>query len=242
MSKKLVCHSGGIDSTALMLEYVEKYGADNVVSLGFNYGQRHFERENKAARKLCAELGVARIILDIPISQIGGCSLIDKNIPVTTDMNNQRSTVVPQRNAIFMLFAAAYAQENDCDEIVHGAIAEDEAAYRDCRPEFFRLLEMAIQAGRTQPIKGSEDITKDMNINGRLFTTHIDIKLSTPLINEKKEDTVKRIIGKFGVEVYKNSYTCYNGGKLACGKCPACVERINAFKINNAVDPMKYEV
>jgi len=49
-----------------------------------------------------------------------------------------------------------------------------------------------------------------------------------------------RILKKYGVEVYKNSYSCYNGGKEQCGKCPACVERKQAFKVNNVEDPVGY--
>ncbi len=235
MSKKLVMHSGGMDSTAIMLDYVEKYGAENVISLGFDYGQRHFPRENAAATRFCEKRGIKRVVLEVPIHQIGGCSLIDHSIDVTTDMADQRSTVVPQRNAIFCLFAAAFAQENDCDVIVHGACAEDYEAYRDCRFVFFRSIEATIQLGRTQPIKGDEDC----------FGTHpsddkLDLHIETPLIYEKKEETVARVLKKHDVSVYKDSYTCYNGVEPSCGKCPACVERLTAFKVNHVTDPLEY--
>jgi len=253
MSKKLVLHSGGMDSTAIMLEYIDKYSVENIISLGINYGQRHFEKENAAAMEFCRKRNIPRPVLNVPINQIGGCSLIDKSIDVTTDMTKQRSTVVPQRNAIFLLFAAAYAQENDCDTIVHGAIREDEEAYRDCRPSFFMLLEMAIQAGRTQPVKGSEIIEndiyvytkttkKDNRITFGIDSYNLDIKIETPLINEKKEDTVKRILTKYGPEAYIDSYTCYNGVEPSCAVCPACVERINAFKANKVIDPRQYAI
>ena len=239
--------SGGMDSLAIMLDYIDSYGAENIIALGFNYGQRHFEKENAAACRFCAKYNIPRIVLDVPIDQIGGCSLIDKNINVTEDMTDQRSTVVPQRNAIFCLFAAAFAQENDCDVIVHGACVEDYKAYRDCRPVFFGLLEAAIQAGRTQPEKGQEDIKKDlyacvsMNVYG-LAPSMLDLKIETPLINERKEEIVKRIIEKYGVEVYKDSYTCYNGTDPQCGKCPACAERIHAFTVNGVnIDPLDYK-
>ena len=252
MSKKLVMHSGGMDSTAIMLEYVEKYGAENVISLGFNYGQRHFKMENDAAWGFCKKRGIRRVVLNVPISQIGGCSLIDHDKEVTTDMADQRSTVVPQRNAIFCLFAAAFAQENDCDTIVHGACAEDYEAYRDCRTPFFKLLELAIQAGRTQPVKGSEDITADFGLVSlsELTTRNtehtdkiqnkLDIKIETPLINEKKEETMARVLKKHDVKVYNESYTCYNGQPSQCGKCPACIERKTAFEVNGVKDPLGY--
>jgi len=241
MSKKLVMLSGGMDSLAMTLEAVENYGKENVTTIGFNYGQRHFIPENRAAFSLCDKLGIKRAVLNVPIDQIGGCSLIDKNIPVTTDMTQQRSTVVPMRNSIFLMFAAAYAQVNDCDSIYHGACKEDFESYRDCRPMYFNLMEAAIQAGITQPKIGTEDISDDMyNVGEFDLPSLIDIKIVTPLIHETKGETMKRILTKYPVDIYKHSYTCYNGVVPSCGKCPACIERLNAFKENNVKDPIEY--
>ncbi len=238
---KLILHSGGMDSLACMLKYISDYGEENIISLGFNYGQRHFNMENAAAEGFCKAYNIPRKILNVDIAQIGGCSLIDLKKEVTQDMTQQRSTVVPQRNAIFLLFAAAFAQENDCDEIVHGACAEDFIAYRDCRKEFFESIEKTIQAGRTQPIHGSEHFIDDI-VDGNINPDKIDIKISTPFLYEKKQDTLKKVVEKWGINVYKLSYTCYNGEELSCGKCPACCERIEAFKINGLTDPIYYKV
>lgn len=246
MGKKLVLFSGGMDSTAIMLEYIEQYGAKNIIGMGINYGQRHFERENAGAVAFCEKRKIPRPVLNVPISQIGGCSLIDKNIEVTTDMTKQRSTVVPQRNAIFLLFAAAFAQENDCDTVVHGAIKEDFEAYRDCRPEFFESIEKTIQLGRTNPKLGPEYDEELLNSSGwgysKFKRRNIDIKIETPLINENKADTVKRILAKYGIKAYEDSYTCYNGVDPSCGQCPACAERIAAFKANGRKDTREYAV
>ena len=239
--KKLVTFSGGMDSLAIMLEYIEKYGAENVIRLGFNYGQRHFKMENAAATRFCKDHNIESIVLDVPIGQIGGCSLVDHSIPVTTDMSQQRSTVVPMRNAIFMMLAAAVAQVKGCDVITHGACAEDEAAYRDCRPAFFQAMEVAIQAGLTNPVKGSEQVTDDI-INGMIPASKRDITIETPLILEKKETTMARILKKYPVDIYKYSYSCYNGGETQCGECPACQERKHAFRVNNVEDPVGYKV
>ena len=40
---------------------------------------------------------------------------------------------------------------------------------------------------------------------------------------------------------YSNTWTCYNGREKACGKCGACQERLEAFSLNNASDPLPYE-
>ena len=242
--KKLVTFSGGIDSLAIMLEYKDKFGPENIVSLGFNYGQRHFKMENAAAVRFCREFDIERVVLDVPIGQIGGCSLVDHSIPVTTDMSKQRSTVVPMRNGIFMMLAASLAQVKGCDVITHGACAEDDAAYRDCRVMFFKFMECAIQAGLTSPVIGSENILEDMiyvENNHLRFPTKIDIRIETPLILEKKETTMARILKSYPVDIYKYSYSCYNGGEQQCGCCPACIERKNAFTVNNVIDPVGYK-
>jgi len=239
--KKLVLHSGGMDSTAMMLDYVETYGPENIISLGINYGQKHLQFETEAAWKFCNKRNIQRQVLSIPISQLGKCSLIDKDVEVTTDMEDQRSTVVPQRNAIFLLFAASFAEQNGCDEIVHGACVDDYKAYRDCRPQFFKLLEATIQAGRTQPIKGSEDIIEDLDHNFcNLLPDTADVTISTPLIDETKTETLTRILETHSVSVYKDSYSCYKGKQASCGRCPACVERLIAFYQNKVVDPIWY--
>jgi 7-cyano-7-deazaguanine synthase len=40
---------------------------------------------------------------------------------------------------------------------------------------------------------------------------------------------------------YSDTWTCYNGREKACGKCGACQERLEAFKLNDTVDPLEYE-
>ena len=40
---------------------------------------------------------------------------------------------------------------------------------------------------------------------------------------------------------YGKTWTCYNGRERACGKCGSCVERLEAFRENDATDPLIYE-
>jgi 7-cyano-7-deazaguanine synthase len=54
---------------------------------------------------------------------------------------------------------------------------------------------------------------------------------------------MKKDIVRKGLELgvpYSLTWSCYEGNKVACGKCPTCVERLEAFKANNAVDPIEY--
>ena len=55
----------------------------------------------------------------------------------------------------------------------------------------------------------------------------------------RKEDIVTRG-NKLNVP-YADTWSCYNGRKLHCGKCATCVERKEAFAIAKVTDPTEYE-
>lgn len=38
-----------------------------------------------------------------------------------------------------------------------------------------------------------------------------------------------------------NEITCRECGLLACGKCGSCVERLEAFALNNTTDTIEYK-
>jgi len=58
MTTAFVFHSGGLDSTAALLLAVEKHGAQNVVAVGIDYGQRHGLSELSAAATIRDMMGV----------------------------------------------------------------------------------------------------------------------------------------------------------------------------------------
>jgi 7-cyano-7-deazaguanine synthase len=48
---------------------------------------------------------------------------------------------------------------------------------------------------------------------------------------------------KIGINLgvdYSLTWTCYRGEDLACGKCGACTERIEAFREAGVEDPVEY--
>jgi 7-cyano-7-deazaguanine synthase len=66
------------------------------------------------------------------------------------------------------------------------------------------------------------------------------ITVIAPFEKYKKCDIVKRGI-ELGVD-FSKTWTCYNGRKKACGTCPTCADRIQAFMENKVIDPVEYEV
>lgn len=231
--KALVLSSGGVDSTTCLAMAVEKYGNENVVTASLYYGQKH-DKELECARKLADYYGVRHIEEDIScVMKYAGevCSLIKNSKDEILDMSYEEQikmngegrvgTYVPFRNGLMLSIATAFADSlfpGEKCEVFYGAHADDAAgrAYADCSPEFADAMNSAINIG-----------------------TYGNISVNRPLINMNKGEVVRE-----GLRLhvpYKLTWSCYHGGDKACGKCGTCIDRLNAFKYNNAVDPIDYE-
>ena len=78
MNKKAICIlSGGMDST--LASYLAKKDGYEIIAVHFNYGQRTQDRELKAFRDICNDLGILeKYEIDIPFfTQIGASALTD---------------------------------------------------------------------------------------------------------------------------------------------------------------------
>jgi len=223
--KAVVLLSGGIDSTTtLAIARNEGYEA---YALTFHYGQRH-TREIEAASRVARELGATRqIVLDIDLRSFGGSALTDDiDVPKGRDLSGISRdipiTYVPARNTIFLSFALAFAETLGAQDIFIGVNALDYSGYPDCRPEYISALEhmanLATKAG----------------VEGRPFTIH------TPLIAMTKAHII-RTGADLGVD-YSLTTTCYDPsaeGK-ACGRCDACLLRLQGFREARMNDPVPY--
>lgn len=223
--RALVLSSGGVDSTTCLGMAVEKFGADNVVSLSVSYGQKH-TKELEAAGKVAEFYGVEHISIDLGlIFKYSNCSLLshsDEEIPhesyakqlEKTD-GNPVSTYVPFRNGLFLSTAASIALSKNCDVIYYGAHADDAAgnAYPDCSETFNNAMNQAIYEGSGKKL-------------------HIE----APLVTWNKAAVVKK-----GLELkvpYELTWSCYEGGDKPCMQCGTCIDRMKAFELNGVKDPI----
>lgn len=216
-NKVVVIYSGGMDSFTV-LNRALKDGKE-VYALSFDYGQRHV-KELTCASSVCQSLNVAHKVIDISaINQLlAGSSLTDDiDIPEGHyEAQNMLSTVVPNRNMILLSLAVGYAVSVGASQVYYGAHSGDHAIYPDCRPEFVMKMNDVCQIANYQPVE--------------IFSPYLDVSKTAILT-----DGIA-----MGLD-YSNTWTCYNGREKACGKCGACQERLEAFRDNQAEDPLAYE-
>jgi 7-cyano-7-deazaguanine synthase len=214
--KLVVSFSGGADSTTLLYEAIHMRGKENVQPVYFFYGQKHAPGEREAVKSIAAHLGISIPELAIDLKQFGRSPLTDHSMPVPTkEQNKQASTVVPFRNTMFLVMAAAYATVNEFDDIGLGPTREDLPEYPDCRPAYIDAMQAAL----------------------RLADRHHHLNIETPYIDMWKSDVIE--IGlELGVP-YGLTHTCYNGvWQTPCRECDACHEREDSFMANGIVDPL----
>lgn len=229
-SKALILSSGGVDSTVCVAIAVDKLGAENVSTVSVKYGQKH-SKELECAAKVANFYHTGHYELDLSnIFKYSNCSLLKGSTDIIPEMsyaeqieqNGKPSTEVPLRNGLMLvgigsLAMQIYPEENV--DIYIGAHADDAAgdAYPDCSEEFIRNIREAILIGSRNKVQ-----------------------IISPFVNCNKSEVVR--IGLSMGAPFELTTSCYNGRDKACGLCGTCRDRIAAFKANNAVDPIEYEI
>lgn len=214
--RALVVLSGGQDSTTCLYWAMARFGA--VETLTFDYGQRH-RIELEAARRVAEHAGVANVVLPIDtFAALGGNALTDVSVAVPqTDESDGRlpATFVPGRNLIFLTLAAAYAWPRGIADIVTGVAQTDYSGYPDCRQETLEALEKAIALGLGK-----------------------DIRIHAPLMHRSKRETVLLAKELGALDAMALTHTCYEGARLPCGRCAACMLRAKGFDEAGIPDPL----
>lgn len=223
--KAVVLFSGGLDSTTCLALAIKKYGANNVIALSLNYGQKH-SKEIQCAENIIKYYGVKHIKFDIAdLFSDSDCSLLKtskKNIPeksydeqLRETNGNTVSTYVPYRNGLFLSIAASVALSNKCQYIYYGAHKDDAAgnAYPDCSEAFNNAVAEAINIGSSK-----------------------ELIVVAPFIDKNKADIVA--LGLSLNVPYELTWSCYKGDKKPCCKCGTCIDRIKAFELNGVKDPL----
>ncbi len=216
--KTVISLSGGLDSATLLAYLIHREHEVSCVS--FIYGSNHNKIELECAKKLAIYYKVPHKIWDLTALFSGFDSSLmadnDEAIPQGHyESESMKSTVVPGRNMIFASILAAYAESQGIEKVVLGIHAGDHFIYPDCRPIFKTNMGKAISSA-----------------------TDNKVELITPFLWLSKTEIVSKA-SMFNVP-FLLTRTCYETTELACGKCGACVERLEAFAANNIKDPIGY--
>ena len=214
--------SGGVDSTTLLYDSLRK--GYEVECLTFIYGQKH-GREVDSARRVAGRVNAPHKVIDLsPLGEIlSGSALTDADIdipevPETAEhYDTLKTTIVPNRNAIFLSIAVGYAVSRGADNVFFGAHHSDRGVYPDCREEF----------------------VESFQTSERLATANPDLNILAPFVNMDKADIVK-LGTELGVP-FGETWSCYKGGHVHCGVCSSCRERKRAFLDAGVTDPTGYE-
>lgn len=224
--KAIVLVSGGVDSsTILAILAKEEY---EIYAISFNYGQKQAIELQKITEFLKNYKVKEHKIINLDLKSFGGSALTDSNIQVPNYQTAEEVadtiplSYVPARNTIFLSYALAFAEVKDIHDIFIGVHATDHSNYPDCRPEFIAAFEKLA------------NVATASGVNGKT------IKIHAPLMNLTKTGIVKLGM-ELGVD-YSLTISCYDPREnaVSCGKCLACLVRMNAFAENNLVDPIKY--
>ncbi|MDD1743470.1 MAG: 7-cyano-7-deazaguanine synthase QueC [Methanomassiliicoccales archaeon] len=226
MKKAVVLLSGGLDST-VTLAYALSTGRE-MIPVSFRYGQRH-SRELEAAQAVARYYGLKNhVIIDLDLSAFRKSALTadEVQVPKRDSVKEIREgipvTYVPARNIIFLSIAAGIAETEEAGEIFIGANSIDYSGYPDCRPEFFDAFEVALRKGTKAGIEGR------------------GMKIMHPILRMTKAEIVR-----LGIELkapLRLTWSCYEGGIKACGRCDSCLLRLKGFQEAGFKDEIEYEV
>ena len=214
----LLALSGGLDS-AVLLAYLlhEGYSPECV---GFYYGSKHNAIENEAAKKIAAHYSVNLTMIDISgvMAHFKSDLLLSGGAIPEGHYNDETMsrTVVPARNMIFYSILVGLAESRRINHLALGVHQGDHHIYPDCRPDFINAMKYA-----------------------GVLATEGKVKGIAPFSHWNKADIVR-----VGLELnvpFELTRTCYKTDEVACGKCGSCTERLEAFALNNAIDPIQYQ-
>ena len=222
MTATVVTVSGGLDSVTLAHLLAAEGRALTFVS--FDYGQRHV-RELDFAAAAARRLGAAHHVVDLRSvgALLSGSALTDASVDVPdghyTD-DSMRSTVVPNRNAILLSVATGVAVATGAEVVATAVHAGDHPIYPDCRPAFIEAFEHLVRVGNEG-------------------FAHPDLRVEARFLDKSKAEIVG-LGAALGVP-FAETWSCYRGGELHCGRCGTCVERREAFELAGVEDPTAYE-
>lgn len=225
--KSICLLSGGLDSLVSLA--IAKRETEVILAITFDYGQKSFKDEKLAAQKIAEHYNIPHKIIKLDwLKEITKTSLVNKqdSIPMYTEedlvtkadlfLKNVNLVWVPNRNAVFVNIAAAFAESLGADLIVCGFNSEEAANFSDNSLRFVNSANALLRVST----------------------------LSRPKIVSYVQSYQKSGIVVAGLNLnvpFEYIYSCYNSSKEGkmCGRCESCIRVKRAFKDVNKFDIIK---
>lgn len=178
--------------------------------LTFDYGQRSAAQEIIAARAMARRYKIPFRSLRLNwLAQITHTALVARHRRLphlhSNDLDRTRPTLrsaravwVPNRNALFINIAAAFAESLGYDCIVVGFNTEEAATFPDNSADFLATINRALKLSTL---------------------THVQVVCYTSRLDKKG---VVRLGRKIGAP-FDLMWSCYEGGPRMCWQCESCV-------------------
>lgn len=211
--KAVVCLSGGLDSSVSFFWAKKNY--DKITALFFNYGQKAYKSELKAATYFSSLLNVDLKEINLSfIKEFSKSALNDdsKNIPSDDEINildntqsfkTAKAVWVPNRNGLFINAAATYAEALNFEHVVVGFNQEEAMSFPDNSNDFVLKVNEALQ-----------------------YSTANGVEVVSPTLFLKKKEIVE--MGKKLKINFDKIWPCYLDGESICGRCESCKRYIAA--------------
>lgn len=218
VNKSVILLSGGLDSL-VALGYSVKHTDYNVeLALTFDYGQKSVENEIEASKNIADFYNIKHKIIKLNwLKEITNTSLVsEEEVPATNfeTIESTEAVWVPNRNGLFLNIAGAFCDAYGYKYIIYGANKDEGATFPDNTEEFREKISKCFES-----------------------STLVKPVVVAPLINYTKDDIVK--IAMRDAIPLELARSCYNSGKLHCGKCASCYHFKKALKANHCEDLIK---
>ena len=214
-TSSIVLLSSGLDS--LVSLYWAAVDGQVKLALTFDYGQKAAGPEIRNSSNVSKSLGIKHQVVKIPwLAKLTKTSLVsrEKEVPQIRQEDLKRGDSffkrtakdvwVPNRNAIFINVAAAYAEGLGASRVVAGFYLEEARSFPDNSREFIAAAK-----------------------NLLTWSTLSKVEVFSYLTSMTKVDIVKKGV-ELGVN-WKFLWSCYLGHNAMCGRCESCSRLISAF-------------
>ena len=218
--KGIILLSGGLDSVVSLAVLKEEINIK--LALTFNYGQKSFENELAASKRIADFYNLEHEVINLDwLYKISSSSLTtNSKLPTVKqeDLDNIKETKksansvwVPNRNALFINIAACFADSKNYTHIVIGANKEEARTFKDNSNEIIEAINQSLK-----------------------YSTNNVPSVIAPLADFDKVQIVKK-----GIEhkiPFQYLYSCYSNGEKQCGECESCLRLKRALELNNRYD------